>query len=762
MADIGQELGFGLAGLVGIMYLIAVRVLLTGYATAERRGVEKDLVVVQQLLAQRMDDLDAQCHDWSSWDETYAFAKDLNSGYRARNLHPSSLSILKTNLVAYVDRSGRVLYGGWYDFDHATITPLPSAFESSLAPRGALLRHPRLDEGQRGLLNSPWGLLMVASRPILDSAAHGPSRGTLIFGRPLGSGELYLIQRATQLAVRTIPLAAGQWPRELQPLSARLTGAEEIASQVEGPDVVAGYTALCDVGGHPVALLRVAEPRDIYHRGLLSVRQMLLPAVLFGVALSLVLLFTLEHLVLARIAKLGAAVAAVGESGDATRRVALSGKDELADLATRINGTLEALAHSRGQLQESERSYRDQFANNSAVMLLIDPAEGAIIDANAAAVSFYGYPRERLLAMCISDLNTLPASEIRENMVSVPQQQGKRFEFQHRLADASVRDVEVSVSSIQFDGCPVLHSIIHDITERKQAEEALRARTALLEAQTNATLDGILVIDEDDKRILVNQRWIELASIPPEVLADENDSALLRHVRGLTKNPEAFIERISYLNAHPAEVSRDEVEFKSGMILDRHSAPVLGKDGKYYGRIWTFRDITERKQTEAALRESEQQHRDLVETSSDWVWQVDEQAVYTYVSPRVREILGYEPEQVLGKTPFDFMEPAERARMGAVFGEIVARRAAFSLLENTTRHLDGSAVVAETSGVPIFDASGAFRGYRGVDRDITERKQAEAYGALGRDVLQILNEPGDLQASLQRVLGALRTRTGFD
>ena len=116
-------------------------------------------------------------------------------------------------------------------------------------------------------------------------------------------------------------------------------------------------------------------------------------------------------------------------------------------------------------------------------------------------------------------------------------------------------------------------------------------------------------------------------------------------------------------------------------------------------------------------------YRQLVESTSDWLWEVDENAVYTYSSPRVRDLLGYEPHEVLGKTPFEFMPRKEAERVGAMFGPIAARQEAFSGLENTNRHKQGHLMVLETSGVPVFDASGTFRGYRGVDRDITERKR---------------------------------------
>ena len=142
-------------------------------------------------------------------------------------------------------------------------------------------------------------------------------------------------------------------------------------------------------------------------------------------------------------------------------------------------------------LRESEASYRNQFSNNSAIMLLVDPENGAIIDANASAVSFYGYPREQLLVMNISDINFLALSEVREQMASVPQMRGKLFEFQHRLADNSLRNVEVSSSRIQFGERMVLHSIITDITDRKKAEAALRDMSGRLALATRAGNVGI-------------------------------------------------------------------------------------------------------------------------------------------------------------------------------------------------------------------------------------------------------------------------------
>ena len=146
------------------------------------------------------------------------------------------------------------------------------------------------------------------------------------------------------------------------------------------------------------------------------------------------------------------------------------------------------LGVARNILQDSEQSYHDQFMKNSTIMLLIDPNDGKIIDANDTAQSFYGYSREQLLNLHIFDINTLPIPETKMHIADVVDGKGKQFVFQHRLSNNSLRDVEVSVSKIYFGKNPILHAIIYDVTERKQSEEKLANYTSQIELK-NKELD---------------------------------------------------------------------------------------------------------------------------------------------------------------------------------------------------------------------------------------------------------------------------------
>ena len=276
------------------------------------------------------------------------------------------------------------------------------------------------------------------------------------------------------------------------------------------------------------------------------------------------------------------------------------------------------------ELRESEESYRSQFVDSATVIMLIDAGDANIVDVNKAAVRFYGYSREQLLSMRMTDINSMPEPEILKALQSVSRPEGKRFEFQHRLADGSVRSVEASWSQIQFGGRTVVHSIIFDITERKNAEMELsrcREQYALVLSASN---EGIWDWTIGTGTHFRSDRWKEMigyggeefpgtsAAFEERIHPEDRDRVLddfNRYLRGEIPN-----YNVEYRLRHK-DGSYVWILARGEVVRDEHGNPsrVVGSHS----------DITERKRAEAGLREATDRLTLAARAGGVGVWDYD-------------------------------------------------------------------------------------------------------------------------------------------
>ena len=275
-----------------------------------------------------------------------------------------------------------------------------------------------------------------------------------------------------------------------------------------------------------------------------------------------------------------------------------------------------------------------------------------------------------------------------------------------------------STGTREENGVLCADGLLRDITRHKQAEAELQSKTAFLEAQANSTIDGILVVDGRNQRLLLNQRLIEVFKIPPEIEADQDDQHLLDHVVTLVKHPQSFLAKVNWLNRHPQEASRDEIELKDGIILDRYSAPVVDKDGKYYGRIWTFRDITERKRSEDVLR----QLSTAVEQSPVSVVITDPRGEISYVNRKFTESTGYSKEEVVGKNPRILKSGNSSPDLHRNLWSTITQGREWRG-ELCNRKKNGEIYWEAATIRPITNPQGAITHFVAIKEDITERKR---------------------------------------
>lgn len=254
--------------------------------------------------------------------------------------------------------------------------------------------------------------------------------------------------------------------------------------------------------------------------------------------------------------------------------------------------------------RRAEEKFRAIFENAVIGIFQVAP-DGRPVRVNPAMAHIHGYDSpEQLLAEVANaaDLFTDPGHMERLHAAAV---------------DGAIRSAEVEVYTrdrvrrwMKINMQPVrdaagkvlgLDGTAEDITERKLAEESLALKTALLEAASETTLDGILAVDESGRILLANRHFATQFDVPEPLLAAA-DQPVFDFVCSSVEDRDAFLERVHYLYSHPEAKSRDEIRLKNGRIFDRYSAPLVDATGSHRGRIWYFRDISDQKAAEARIQ----------------------------------------------------------------------------------------------------------------------------------------------------------------
>jgi PAS domain S-box-containing protein len=374
-------------------------------------------------------------------------------------------------------------------------------------------------------------------------------------------------------------------------------------------------------------------------------------------------------------------------------------------------------------LRESEALYRSQFEDHSAVKLLIDPDTGNIIDANEAAANFYGWSRENLKQMKIQEINTLPPEEVIKAMETVRTQKRIHFEFRHRRADGSIRNVDVFSSKIKAKGKDILHSIIHDITERKRAEEALRESEERYKALFDRSLDLVYIADFEGRFIDANDAALNRLGYTREEIHSLNFASLLSEdqlplaVKTLQEIRETGIH-MGLMEFRLRHKNGSEVYVETrGSTLMSNGTPVAIQS--------IARDITERKRAEEALRQSEAKYRTILENIDDGYYELDLNGNFTFFNAPMCRIIGYPQEEMMGMNNRQFTDKENAKKLFKTFNEVYRTGEPAKEFDWQIIRKDGAKRYVEVSVSLQKNSSGNPIGFRGIARDITERREAE-------------------------------------
>ncbi|HAZ45963.1 MAG TPA: histidine kinase [Cyanobacteria bacterium UBA11369] len=616
-------IGATVVGLIGGLHATSSNILSGSIQKAEERHTRQVVKQVLRIFEQNQQDFNSRFVDWSAWDETYRFIEDGNKDYIESNLIAETLANLKVNLVLYIDRSGRIVFGTGFDVKKRQRRPLSNElYQFPTSSHQFSVNHPLLvfsdsPNQQSGILLVKQGILQITSQPILTSKGTGPYRGTVIFGRYLDALAIKRLTRIVGSAVTIYRMDDDKMPADLQAMGKALTAERDYTQQpilvrsLSGR-AIAGYTIIDDIYGKPALLLRVEVERNIYQVGQSSQRYLILSVLVVIPIFGGVTLLLVERLILSRIASLSAGVTRISKCSNLSERLSIGGNDELSRLADAINSMLAALEDSQRQQLESEQRYRAVIEQSSEGIFLFDAQTGRILEANTAFRQLLGYSDD-ILSLTIYDFIASDRESIHHNIQRILAEQhlliGERC---YRRRDGCLLEVEVSASLILSGGEQVLCAVVRDITSRKQVEQALRQAEAKYRQIFENAAQGIY-------QSSVEGRYISANTALAKLYGYRSGEELMANITNIGEqvyvDPNRYAKFVSAMHKYDTVsrfVSQVYRADRSTIWISETARAVYDTEGNLLYYEGTVEDVTERKIVAEALRFQQEESERLL------------------------------------------------------------------------------------------------------------------------------------------------------
>jgi PAS domain S-box-containing protein len=712
-----MTIGITLVALNAVLYAIASTLLLNSVRQAEAQAIRKQVDGVLSVFNQSLEQFNRNFADWAIWDDAYTFVQNGDPKFIQSNLIDAQLATNDINFIAFIQSSGRIVFGTGFDLRTKQKTPISASLQQHLVPGDRLLQHSDLTSTVTGILSLPEGDMMIIARPILKSNGSGPLRGTLVVGRYLDQVAVNRLIRITQFPISIQPISKTQLPENLASWrKATISTQPPTAMQVLNDTTIAGYALLRDIYGKPASIVETESQRTIYQQGQATVSFLSLSISAIGTVFSAVTLFLLERLALSRLAKLSTEVGAISRD-NLSSRVSELGQDELSALAVRINmmlADLEDYEQKRQQiataLRQSEAKFRNLFENSQVGIFRVRMGDGLILDANQQLIVMTGYSAAELIGkMHAADfyVDREVYSQVRRQLYLCGELHN--FEVQYRRRDNSMfwglMSSRVDVESRCTDG------VIVDISDRKRTEDELRGLLA-------AMPDVIVVYDRKGC-------CLKLVTTNPSLLVKPSEEQINRslyeiHPPELAKSCHQAIQQVL---ATQQTLQHFEYHLTIAQQILWFSANIAPLSEETV--LWIARDITDRKQAELALLQSETTNRALIHAIPDLLFRIQRDGTYLDILGSDRSKVLNRAQFAVGTTVYDSL-PSELAARRLHYIQQALDMGELQIYEQQIV-IDGEPREEEVRVVPSLENEVLV-----IVRDITDRKQAEA--ALHRNV----------------------------
>ncbi len=361
-----------LVALIILIYLVLRIVLLNSFSTLEREQNLLDLSRAVNDFHDGANNLSDSLAAWSSWDDSYQFMQDGNSDYISTNMTDYAFQSISVNLMMFVNNANQIVYIKAVGIDSTDGSSFEQAFKTYIEQAGRVDYLTNVEENT-GIIGVGDVALLVATRPVLHSDGSGPADGVMLWGRVVTSAELTAMSTSLQMSLELHTLGASTMPGDFQAARSILTPDSPQTVIPVDATTLNSYALMKDIFGQPAFILKITQGRQIYQRGRASLLDFTTALIVLGIVTVVSVLLLMERLVLAPLAHLSKRVSQIGVNDDFSIRLPVSGHDELAQLASTINTTLNTVFRSQRTLRTLIDNLPDNvFVKDSSSRIIID------------------------------------------------------------------------------------------------------------------------------------------------------------------------------------------------------------------------------------------------------------------------------------------------------------------------------------------------------------------------------------------------------
>ncbi|MFZ1126679.1 MAG: PAS domain S-box protein [Methanoregula sp.] len=726
---------------VAVMIFITIFVsgtLIASYSNLEKSYVEKDLQQVLNKVQDDSDSLSSVASDWGPRNDTYNFVIGNQPDYISSNLVPETYDNLRVNFIIITNLKGDIAYAGAYDARTHTMVPVPGALLGQLDRENPLMNMSNPRGESEGILMLSGTPVLVASRPVVHADFSGNPQGVVIMGRYLDQNEMNRLSPGDHVSLKIIPATDASLPAEVTKNLQEEPGSEPEFITPINSSYIAGFALIRDIYGSDAAVVETVQPRDILVQGLTTTMQFILIILGAFALLGVIVIVMIDRFVLSRLGFLSQQVRDLGTAHEPDQRLRLTGDDELSGLATDINLMLEKINETRRDLQHSEVRFRELAEHLPLIFFEMDTV-GHLRYINKTGADLFQISDDDItkgvnIRHYLSPENIDRMERGLAAVLSGAPSPGEIYTL--KQPDGRVMKAMVHTSLIRREGRVIgFRGVVVDLTERIRLKEQLEENTKLLGGILQASPVGVFRMNPTGNILFINDMFTKITGIPFEdirgkywadILPLEDKETLLRTLSEEIRQKKMIGAESRFV--HP----NGSVYWLYGQVV-----PIVTSSNVLEGWVGTITDITERKNIELALAESENKYRTLAENSSDILFSTDIKGVITYISPMVNRY-GYLAEEVVSRPIERFIYPADREEF---LKGLLRELSGGEPIDSSFRMLDKWGYIhwIEEKSTIIVDQNGQVIGVNGVLRDFTDRRRAEDAVMLANKKLNLLN-----------------------